>query len=149
MCGKNKGQTFGLYKNMLHHSLESNPSSKIPLKKKKKNSFSKKNQLTGIWEREEKPIRNYILEKIQRERERERDMMGWHWECFGHWWSQKMGSFGQRHFWVLWLHSLSNFTMASGKKLQKIERRSYNQFERAFCGAKFGPFGQAYSAHCM
>ena len=33
MCGKNKGQTFGLYKNMLHHSLESNPSSKIPLKK--------------------------------------------------------------------------------------------------------------------
>ena len=49
MCGKNKGQTFGLYKNMLHHSLESNPSSKIPLKKKKKKkSFSKKNQLTGI-----------------------------------------------------------------------------------------------------
>lgn len=50
MCGKNKDKTFGLCKNMLHHSLESNPSPKIPLKKKK-NPFSKKNQFTGIWER--------------------------------------------------------------------------------------------------
>lgn len=71
MCGKNKDKTFGLYKNMLHHSLESNPSSKIPFFfYKKKNPFSKKNKLTGILEREEKSIRFYLLKKIQRERER-------------------------------------------------------------------------------
>ena len=54
MCGKNKGQTFGLYKNMLHHSLESNPSSEIPLKKKKKKIHSLRKINSLGFERERK-----------------------------------------------------------------------------------------------